>query len=53
MFGMVESFNLGTTSGIVLNEVARQRRAYQSQYRSGRRKGKRETPLPTVINDGG
>jgi tRNA (guanosine-2'-O-)-methyltransferase len=49
MFGMVESFNLGTTSGIVLNEVARQRRAYQSKYRSGRRKGKRETPLPTAI----
>ena len=49
MFGMVESFNLGTTSGIVLNEVARQRRAYQSKYRSGRQKGKRETPLPTEI----
>jgi tRNA (guanosine-2'-O-)-methyltransferase len=49
MFGMVESFNLGTTSGIVLNEVARQRRAYQSKYRSGRKKGKRATPLPTVI----
>lgn len=46
MFGMVESFNLGTTSGIVLNEVARQRRAYQSKYRSGRKKGKRATPLP-------
>jgi len=49
MFGMVESLNLGTTSGIVLNEVTRQRRAYQSEYRSGRKKGKRETPLPTVI----
>lgn len=49
MFGMVESFNLGTTSGIVLNEVARQRRAYQSKYRSGRKKGKRASPLPTVI----
>ena len=33
MFGMVESFNLGTTSGIVLYEVARQRRAYQSRFR--------------------
>ncbi len=52
MFGMVESFNLGTISGIVLHEVARQRRDYQSKYRSGRRKGKRETPLPTVISDG-
>jgi len=49
MFGMVESFNLGTTSGIVLNEIARQRRAYQSKYRSGRKKGKRAMPLPTVI----
>jgi tRNA (guanosine-2'-O-)-methyltransferase len=49
MFGMVESFNLGTTSGIVLNEVARQRRVYQSKYRSGRKKGKRATPLPTVL----
>jgi tRNA (guanosine-2'-O-)-methyltransferase len=33
MFGMVESLNLGTTSGIVLYEVTRQRRAYQSKYR--------------------
>jgi tRNA (guanosine-2'-O-)-methyltransferase len=49
MFGMVESFNLGTTSGIVLNEVARQRRAYQSKFRSGRKKGKRATPLSTII----
>jgi tRNA (guanosine-2'-O-)-methyltransferase len=50
MFGMVESFNLGTTSGIVLNEIAKQRRAYQGKYRSGRKKGKREVPLPTVID---
>ena len=28
MFGIIESFNLGTTSGIVLYEAARQRRAY-------------------------
>lgn len=33
MFGMIESLNLGTTSGIVLYEVTKQRRAYQSQYR--------------------
>ena len=33
MFGMIESLNLGTTSGIVLYEVTRQRRAYQKKYR--------------------
>jgi tRNA (guanosine-2'-O-)-methyltransferase len=48
MFGMIESLNLGTSSGIVLYEVARQRREYQSRYRR-RDRGERETPLPTVI----
>lgn len=50
MFGMVESFNLGTTSGIVLYEVTRQRRAYQSLYakRGGRKP--RAVPLPTVMD---
>ena len=33
MFGMIESLNLGTTSGIVLYEVTKQRRAYQQKYR--------------------
>jgi tRNA (guanosine-2'-O-)-methyltransferase len=33
MFGMIESLNLGTTSGIVLYEVAKQRREYQKKYR--------------------
>lgn len=33
MFGMVESLNLGTTSGIVLYEVTKQRREYQRMYR--------------------
>ena len=33
MFGMVESLNLATSSGIVLYEVTKQRRAYQSKYR--------------------
>jgi tRNA (guanosine-2'-O-)-methyltransferase len=32
MFGMIESLNLGTTSGIVLYEVTKQRRAYQQKY---------------------
>ena len=38
MFGMIESLNLGTTSGIVLYEVTKQRRAYQRKYR---KRGKR------------
>ena len=33
MFGMIESLNLGTTSGIVLYEVTKQRREYQKKYR--------------------
>jgi len=49
MFGMIESLNLGTSSGIVLYEVARQRREYQSRYRLRDRRGERDTPLPTVI----
>jgi tRNA (guanosine-2'-O-)-methyltransferase len=49
MFGMIESLNLATSSGIVLHEVTKQRREYQSRYRSGRRKGKRLVPLPTVM----
>ncbi|MCF6126950.1 MULTISPECIES: RNA methyltransferase [Mesorhizobium] len=49
MFGMIESLNLGTSSGIVLYEIAKQRREYQSKYRRGSRKGKRAEPLPTVM----
>jgi len=49
MFGMIESLNLGTSSGIVLYEVAKQRREYQSRYRLRDRRGERTTPLPTVI----
>jgi tRNA (guanosine-2'-O-)-methyltransferase len=49
MFGMIESLNLGTSSGIVLYEVTKQRREYQSQYRRSRRKGKRSEPLPTEM----
>ena len=33
MFGMIESLNLGTTSGIVLYEVTKQRREYQRRFR--------------------
>ena len=49
MFGMVESLNLGTSSGIVLYEVAKQRRQYQSRYRLRDRRGERDTLLPTVM----
>lgn len=49
MFGMVESLNLGTSSGIVLYEIAKQRREYQSRYRLRNRKGERPEPLPTTL----
>ncbi|WP_118856814.1 TrmH family RNA methyltransferase [Sphingomonas mesophila] len=49
MFGFVDSLNLGTSTGIVLYEVAKQRREYQSKYRLRDKRGKREIPLPTVI----
>jgi tRNA (guanosine-2'-O-)-methyltransferase len=49
MFGMIESLNLGTSSGIVLYEVTRQRREYQSRYRKRDKRGVRATPLPTVM----
>lgn len=49
MFGMIESLNLGTSSGIVLYEVTKQRRAYQSTYRRRGRRGKRDEPLPEIM----
>lgn len=49
MFGMIESLNLGTSSGIVLYEVTKQRREYQSKYKKKNKKRERKTPLPTVI----
>ncbi|MFK7840292.1 MAG: TrmH family RNA methyltransferase [Bdellovibrionales bacterium] len=33
MYGMIESLNLATSSGIVLYEVAKQRRAYAAKFR--------------------
>ena len=53
MFGMIESLNLGTSSGIVLYEATRQRRGYQSRYRLRDQRGERSTPLPTIIQDEG
>lgn len=52
MFGMIESLNLGTSSGIVLYEVTRQRRAYQGRFRLRDRRGARATPLPTEMPRG-
>jgi tRNA (guanosine-2'-O-)-methyltransferase len=49
MFGIIESLNLGTSSGIVLYEVAKQRREYQSRYMKRDRRVERATPLPTAI----
>lgn len=49
MFGMIESLNLGTSSGIVLYEIAKQRRAYQSRFMKRNRRVERAVPLPTVI----
>jgi len=49
MFGMIESLNLGTCSGIVLYEVTKQRRAYQARYRYRGQKGARANPLPTEM----
>ncbi|MCF8505676.1 MAG: RNA methyltransferase [Caulobacter sp.] len=49
MFGMIESLNIGTSSGIVLYEVSKQRRAYQSTYAQRKRRGERPTPLPIVL----
>lgn len=48
MFGMIESLNLGTSTGIVLYEVAKQRREYQSKFRLRDRRGERAIPLPTI-----
>lgn len=38
MFGMIESLNLGTTTGIVLYEITKQRREFQNKYKRGNRK---------------
>ena len=38
MYGMIESLNLGTSTGIVLYEVTKQRRAYQEKYKRANRK---------------
>lgn len=42
MYGMIESLNLGTTSGIVLYEVTKQRRDYQRKYKWRDKRGRRD-----------
>jgi tRNA (guanosine-2'-O-)-methyltransferase len=49
MFGMIESLNLGTCSGIVLYEVTKQRREYQSKFSHRNQRGRRADPLPTTV----
>lgn len=41
MFCMVESLNLGTTSGIVLYEITKQRREYQRKYKYRNKRGRK------------
>ena len=41
MFGMVESLNLGTSSGIVLYEITKQRREYQRKYKHKKKRGRK------------
>lgn len=41
MYGMIESLNLGTTSGVVLHEVTKQRREYQNKYRWRNKRGEK------------
>ena len=41
MLGMIESLNLGTTSGIVLYEITKQRREYQRMYKNRNKRGRK------------
>ncbi|WP_299323693.1 RNA methyltransferase [Parasphingopyxis sp.] len=53
MYGMIESLNLGTSSGIVLYEVTKQRREYQSRYKKRNKRVKVKSPAPSspVLED--
>ncbi len=37
MFGIIESLNLGTATGIVMYEITKQRREYQKKFKKGRK----------------
>ena len=43
MFGLIESLNLGTTTGIVLYEITKQRRVYQEKYKRAIRNPRKAT----------
>ncbi len=49
MFGMIESLNLATSSGIILYEVAKQRREYQARCTARDGRGRGSTPMRTTI----
>ncbi|MFP4164756.1 MAG: TrmH family RNA methyltransferase [Chitinispirillaceae bacterium] len=42
MFGIIESLNLGTSTGIVLYEITKQRREYQEKYKRANSKRPRK-----------
>ena len=42
MYGIIESLNLATSTGIVLYEVTKQRREFQSKYKRGQKKYQRK-----------
>lgn len=42
MYGIIESLNLATSTGIVLYEVTKQRRAFQQKYKRGQKKYQRK-----------
>jgi tRNA (guanosine-2'-O-)-methyltransferase len=50
MFGIIESLNLGTSSGIVLYEITRQRRGFQDKLRAKitAKKKSKSAPLPAA-----
>lgn len=43
MYGIIESLNLAVSTGIVLYEVTKQRRAFQKIYKRGQKKYQRKT----------
>ncbi len=49
MFGMIESLNLGTTTGIVLYEITKQRRAYQSKFKRSNKRRPRSGVLGSSL----
>jgi tRNA (guanosine-2'-O-)-methyltransferase len=49
MFGMIESLNLGTTSGIVLHEITKQRREYQRKYKRANQGPYKKANKDTVL----